>query len=253
MFGNNIAGEVSSRGVNEEAWCSVKHTLHLEGHLEENIANAVRHNPKDVVFYAKKLDEARNMRQELVKKVLGVEDSQKETSGGCPRCSADLRGRLERKLGLDVLNTPVAYNNEVHTQPKNKNFVGDKMVDGSKIATIIVGEGVGEAIKYGGQKYDESTGKAGAEAFKRPSTWIDLVGGIALAGAALYGDELNLSDEIRLGAAVAGSHLIVTRTSSLIRERSSAVTPSYASLRAVMPSQQIPMGAQGETGTIRVS
>lgn len=249
MIGQNIAGEVSSRGVNEEAWCSVKHALHLEGHLEENIANAVRHSPQDVVFYAKKLDETRNLRQELVKKVLGVEDSGKEKSGGCPRCSADLRGRIEKKLGLDVLNTQTDYSNPIHTQPKRKNLVGEKMVDGTKLATIIVGEGVGEAIKYGGQKYDESTGKAGAEAFKRPSTWIDILGGVALAGAALYGDELNLPDEARLGAAVAGSHLIVTRTSALIRERSTAVAPAYA-LRAITP---MPTSRVGGSELIQVS
>jgi hypothetical protein len=67
---------LTSRGELEEYWCAIKHTLHLEGHLEEMIAIASsRRNPAELENLMIALDEARTRRQTLVKNVMQKERS----------------------------------------------------------------------------------------------------------------------------------------------------------------------------------
>jgi len=89
--------EITSRGINEEHWCCVKHLLHAEGHLEENIANAVRHNPEQIYELAHDLDNVRKLRQRAVRRVLGVGEGGGKS--GCPRCSADLETAYAKYVG----------------------------------------------------------------------------------------------------------------------------------------------------------
>ena len=81
---------ITSRGAIEEGWCSIKHALHVEGHLEEMIANAARDHPEDVLDLGRKLAEAQRMRRELVLKYCGACPSSAPTNPGCPRCQEDL-------------------------------------------------------------------------------------------------------------------------------------------------------------------
>ena len=80
--------DVTSRGAIEELWCSVKHLLHTEGHLEESIANAARvGNEKALAALGLLLDRARQQRQTVVRLALENE------LAVCDRCRDDLATR----------------------------------------------------------------------------------------------------------------------------------------------------------------
>lgn len=67
---------LTSRGDLEEYWCAIKHTLHLENHLEEMIAVASsRYNEVEMEELMLSLDEARTRRQALVKVVMAKEQA----------------------------------------------------------------------------------------------------------------------------------------------------------------------------------
>lgn len=80
--------DVTSRGAIEELWCSVKHLLHTEGHLEESIANAARvGNEKALAALGLLLDRTRQERQTVVRLALENELAR------CDRCRDDLAAR----------------------------------------------------------------------------------------------------------------------------------------------------------------
>ena len=78
--------DITSRGSIEELWCSVKHFLHTEGHLEESIANAAKvGNTAAVNTFGRLLAQTRAMRQTIVR--LSLENE----LAGCERCKGDLQ------------------------------------------------------------------------------------------------------------------------------------------------------------------
>jgi hypothetical protein len=86
-------GEVTSRGAIEEFHCAIKHALHLEGHLEEMIANAARSKHNTLLHHlAEILDDVRKNRQELQKISVDLEAGGVNFTGPCTRCRADMSG-----------------------------------------------------------------------------------------------------------------------------------------------------------------
>lgn len=226
VLGTEIENEISSRGIKAEHWCTCKHLLHAEGHIEESMANAVRHEPQFITELSEDLDSVRALRQKAVNRVLGVSNGAPVVnSDACPRCSADLEIKLassdfsiireSRKLKKKVEGIKPSvrsffksgiYNvdGKKYTVTKKQSFAyrGDNMKEilmaGAAQAAGAMGYDIAENI-------DVTSGKAGAELYMRPSTWIDVIGGLALAIAPMYVD---VPEVVGNAMAVTGTHML---------------------------------------------
>lgn len=79
-------------------WCSIKHVLLLEGHLEELIANAARQRDIGVIQkLGRELNHTMQKRRSLITCV--VRSAGKKSAQGCIRCAGDLVTRAVSKLG----------------------------------------------------------------------------------------------------------------------------------------------------------
>lgn len=225
ISGTEIENEISSRGVKAEHWCVCKHLLHAEGHIEETMANAVRHEPQFITELSEDLDSVRTLRQKAVNRVLGVSNGTTTGSDSCPRCSADLEIRVassdhriireERKKKKDAKGVQPSvksffksdiYNvdSKKYTVTKKHGFAyrGDTMKEilmaGAAQAAGAMGYDVAENV-------DVKMGKTGEEIYMKPSTWIDVLGGMALAVAPMY---VNVPEAVGNAMAVAGTHML---------------------------------------------
>lgn len=199
MIGGNIQNEVSSRGIREESWCTTKHLLHAEGHLEEEIANASRHAPELLKELAETLNTIRELRQKSVKRVLGVRENENVPAGDCPRCSADLEIVKRRVLHSDLYK--VDDKNNTVTK-KNISSKEDKIfMDDLKALVVPVG---GQFL--GAAAYDQVNKRITTPIGGYPaSTLVNLVGGIAVA----YGAMTMVDDEtMKEALALVGTHMV---------------------------------------------
>jgi len=79
-------------------WCSIKHVLLLEGHLEELIANAARHRDiRAIQKLGKELNHTMQKRRELI--ICVIRSAGTKSSQGCIRCAGDLITKAVNKLG----------------------------------------------------------------------------------------------------------------------------------------------------------
>jgi len=207
--------EITSRGINEEYWCAVKHALHLEGHLEENIANASRHNPEVVPELAQKLDKVREIRQSLVAKVLGTEPK-KEKKINCLRCFSDLRLKLTESFIKQTKNNKT----ESYLTPKITHIEREKRRDfmrREEALSVLAGVVAAEALEQFGPQIDELI-KIDLPIMRKASSWVDA--SVITAGLLpLFApDVLRVDETTKLFLLTAAAATIVNRATKLLRE-----------------------------------
>lgn len=250
-IGTNIPNEVTSRGIREESWCRVKHLLHAEGHIEEEIANASRYEPDMVRELAEQLNQIRELRQKAVKNVLGADSGSGETrssssveSESCPRCSADLalikKSRSSQAPVSDLYNV-ASKNNTVSTVKEKEVLITKKskesmfMADVKALLPPIGGQFVGAAA------YDTIRRNVTQPIMGYPaSTLVNLVGGLVLSYAAMEYVESDTAKEV---LAVAGTHMVGRQLYEVVAQKVYGGAGMALSVRAPLPMYG-GMGAQ---------
>lgn len=225
----------SNGKVNKAFWCPTKHLLNTDYHLREMLMNASRHYPQDVPKIAEALSHTVRQRKAMSKLFL----SGNGESSGCERCEADL-GKANVEAITQHLNMPSTngYNRTSHTILEKLNR-GEKSMDLKELGLINGGQLLGKGFVWLGDEVDSRLGKAGNPLLKRPSFYMNVVGGAALQLAALK--LLRNKPKAQLAAVLMGSHAL-TKAVDYAREAAAGTSRARFASRAVpaAPRQALP-------------
>lgn len=194
--------------------CIEKHLILIEGLAEEgigfaddkekennfvniaNIANRLKRKIKTSPNYVDLSREIRTIRKNL---------------NNCQTCN------LTTKLPKD-LNRSLSIN-ENNPNNLNKNQKGGIVMNLKDVGIINAGAFLGKGVEVLADYVDTQFPAAGPEWYKKPSTYIDIAGGLGLQLLALYGIK---NDNAKLLITVAGANM-VTKSIDIAKE---ALTPA---------------------------
>ena len=218
----------------ENYWCPTKHLISLEYHLRELLANASRIDKERTKDIAKILNEVVKQRKEIASKFLS--SSQKSDDETCERCLDDLNPELANKIEQITKNLNMRSDNDfIYTYSDNKEIKGGEnknMITLTDVGLINAGQFAGKAAIIGAEKVDkyyEEQGKDISQVSKRPSTYINTLGGLAIQLGAFFG--LKKYPKIQLPLVILGSHML-TKVLDYAKEASEQEQQATAGLRA---------------------
>lgn len=252
IFKNLLQAEDHLKRVSNPgfAQCVVKHLSFCEGESEEGVAHALHIDKKNVENYkdlSRKIFEIRVALQKGEIKpneaILKVREARKFFESfnkefdisKCQACSMSKTEFLEKAKALLAKNSLIS--SKSITKGENKMALGEK-------AVVLGGQFAGLGVKEAGQYIDGFLGMVGQPAWKKASTYIDLIGGVGLMLAPL---KFRMSRNMELGMAIIGSQRIADKSFELGKQ---FIAP--AAVRAIAPMAAPRIIGAPAVGLVRV-
>ena len=226
---------------NEEghASCVFKHLSFVSGELGEAISHSSVVRPELTPIFQQLMKEVDNLRHKLsdlsvdqaIKKVRNIRKvieklNPKYDTEKCKAC-----GAVEAMLTQKIENNGNLFKSGNPKNINSKKIVKGESMDRKEITTIVASQFVGKGVQEFTKYIDDTMGKTGAPLFERPSTWINIVGGVGGVLAGLYLFERN--PELKLASVVVGSNLL---TKLVDYGREYAGVGSLAVMRPIAPA-----------------
>jgi len=212
----------------EHLACISKHLLEARGELIEAIAHSSVVSPEKKSTYEKALNKVDKLIEDIKKGKKDIVDDIRNIrkdvesvstyfkTSECRVCSSveELFSKLEKDLNIKDI----------------KIYVGESKMEATKIvAGQFVGAGVYELVEY-----LNSVITPGQPAWTSASTWIDIVGGLALT---IKPELISRSPDTQFILQVTGSHLLVRKIIELLK---GFVAPAPRAAPLVIPTAPAP-------------
>jgi len=249
---NLIATEVHLRDLSNEREkghdsCCRKHLLFIENELGEAQSHSAVLKPELVRVFKELEKEVINLRknlssQSVIESIRKIRDIRKKMerinpeydTSNCISCK-----KIEREIEKKIKQKSKVYKGESKNNIIDVKILGGRRMDTRQIGIIAGGQFLGKGADLLANYIDTTMKATGKQLYERPSTWINIGGGLGLVLAALYG----LKDEkLKLGAIVAGTHML-TKTIDYLQEYTAA--PTARGLAAPMALTLKPVASTG--------
>lgn len=223
------------------ASCVFKHLSFVSGELGEAISHSAVIRPDLTPIFQKLMKEVDEIRHKLSE--LSIDDAIRRV-----RSVRKVIEKLNPKYNTEKCKACGSITEKIREKifkAGNPNINSEKTVKGDsmrEVATIVASQFLGKGIIELGKYIDDTTGKTAAPAFQRPSTWINVVGGLGSILAGLY---VIKRDDLQLASVVVGSHLL-TKLVDYAREQagvgSLAVIRPPARMQGFVDSEELTGG-----------
>jgi len=243
IFKNLIQSENHFRNLKTNydvgfANCIVKHLLDAEGESEEAISHSLYVEPEKAGKFRKFRDRLRKFRKKIQKEYVDPDEGIKEIRelrkefesfnpeydiSKCESCRPEVLEELEKFLEIGEKSVKDLNTNIVIIDSKKNNGVNMR-----RLGLIVGSQFAGVGVRELGTYIDAAFGKTAAPSFSRPSTWIDIAGGLLMAVAPQF---MRMSDTLTTALTIIGTQRIADRIVQLAKE----YTAAPAGVRVVRP------------------
>lgn len=206
----------AGKKINPNFWCALKHNLESTRRIEELIENAVRVNPSQV---SKLATIARNLNMEQKKIIDNFKSGKSRLSEECDRCFGDINSNSNPEIIISdndnfndeendktksLNNLSSNINNEDSNNPRGEHKMANIMKElGPVNLAQLAGKGAVIVSKIVDKKLSSTI--VMDKVYKKPSTYINIGGGIALQLLGVFGKMR--SKQMKDFLIVMGSHM----------------------------------------------
>lgn len=224
---NLIASEIHLRDLTNKREvghdsCIRKHLLFIENELGEAQSHATVIKPELVKIFKKLEQKVINLRKGLsqrdviksinevriIRKKVEELNPEYDTSNciSCQQVEKEVEKAMNnsRNLKSKVYKVEKPINNNIERPLKR----GEKSMEKKDVGVILGGQFVGKGVDFLSDYVDTSMEATARPVLERPSTWINVGGGLGLVGLALFGQKYLKSPALQLGATVLGTYML---------------------------------------------
>lgn len=222
--------------------CIEKHLYSIEGLAEEGIGFADSKEKEqafvDIANTANTMKRLMKTSPDYVELSRSVRLMRKKINT-CPACSI-----IHAKNPIPPKSLNSSYPNKINTDLIFDDKGGIQMPDWKELGIVNAGQFAGNGVRLLSDYVDEKMEKTTVEWYKKPSTYIDIAGGLALQLLAIFAIK---NEDLKTAAIVVGSNMLAFRTIDVVKKATATGTGLSArpTARLSAPLRVTPVMRQG--------